>query len=87
MRITRSNQQDPSLFYPYNTVPLIFLSLLAVLTFGETKPVSPFCSYTETTHANFSSKQKSADLLKLYRELPSLPILSAKPLLFQSALS
>jgi hypothetical protein len=82
MLITKSNLQDPSLFYPWNTVPLIFLPLLAILTLGETKSVNLFCSYIETTHADFSSKQKSADFLILYRELPSLPILSTEPLLF-----
>jgi hypothetical protein len=41
-----------------------------------------FRLYTETVSADFSSKEKSADFLKLFREFPSLPILSAKPLLF-----
>jgi hypothetical protein len=66
-QITRSNQQDPFLFYPWNTIPLIFLPLSAVLTLDETKSVNLFCAYTETTHADFSFKRKSADFLMLCR--------------------
>jgi hypothetical protein len=47
-----------------------------------TKSANLFYSYTEITPADFSCKQKSANFLKLYRELPSLPNLSTEPLLF-----
>jgi hypothetical protein len=82
MLITRSNQQDPSLFYPWSTVLSTFLSISADLTSNEPKSANLFYSYTEIAPADFSSKKKSADFLKLYRELPSLPILSTEPLLF-----
>jgi hypothetical protein len=67
MLITKSNRHDPSLFYPWSTVPLVFLSISADLTPGELKSANLFYSYPETTHANFSSKPKSADFLKLCR--------------------
>jgi hypothetical protein len=55
MLITRSNQQDPSLFYPWNTVHLIFL------------PVTPaFLSYLNCV-TNHSLK----NLLNLFRRLSS----------------